>query len=206
MTRPLTHARYDTPFGQLHVLADERGVVRASGFRPVDEIAAQLPSGLRIVGWVDGPLKDVEQAVKAWLSGNDWALMQVPVEQEGGPFSQKAWQAIRRIPSGEPMSYQEVAEAAGSPRAARAVGTACAHNAVAPFVPCHRVISSGGKLGAYGFGGVTNKAAMLAMEAGADADGIVKATMEARIDGPAPANAWRPAPAPKPKYGVRRPS
>lgn len=204
MTPPLTHARYDTPFGQLHVFADERGVVRASGFRPAVEIASQLPDALRAAGWEDGKLKAVEAAVKAWLGGDARAITQVPVEQEGGPFFQQVWEAARSVPPGEPMTYQEVAQAAGSPNASRAVGTACARNAVAPFVPCHRVVSAGGKLGSYGFGGAPIKAAMLAMEAGADAAGIAKAATEARPDSMAPATVWRPAPQPKPKYGVRR--
>jgi len=46
----------------------------------------------------------------------------------------------------------------------RAVGTACARNNVAPFIPCHRVVKSGGALGSYGFGGVGVKAAMIALE------------------------------------------
>lgn len=192
MHETLVHASYATPFGELHVFASEDGVVRASGFRCVADIAAQLPKSWRGNPWEDGGLPLIEGAVKRWLAGEGNALAQVPVAQDGGPFFQQVWETLRHVPAGEPLSYTELAEAAGSPRAMRAVGTACARNAVAPFVPCHRVVNSGGKLGVYGYGGTSVKAAMLALEAGADADGIERAAATASPDVQAPASAWRP--------------
>lgn len=166
MPEPLTHAAYDTPFGDLHVFADARGVVRASGFRDAIAIAAHLPAALYSAGWVEGELPAIERAVEAWLEGDGEAITTVQVEQEGGPFFQELWAALRRVRAGEPLTYKELAEAAGRPNAMRAAGTACARNAVAPFVPCHRVLSAGHKVGAYGYGGSGMKAAMLTLEAG----------------------------------------
>jgi len=199
MAKPLTHASFATPFGELHVLASADGVVRASGFGDVAETAAHLVSPWSGLAWKDGKLPVVTAAVERWLFGDGDALASVPVEQEGGEFFQKVWETLRGLPSGEPVSYTELAEAAGSPRAMRAVGTACAHNAIAPFVPCHRVISSGGKLGSYGDGDLAIKAGMLALETGATPDAIERAMAEATPDSIAPTRVFKPA---QPLQGV----
>jgi len=201
MREPLVHAWYTTPFGELNVFATGDGTVRASGFRAAASIAAQLPDEWRGQPWTDGPLPMVEVTVKKWLSGDGDALAAVPVAQDGGPFFQQVWETLRHVPGGEPLSYAELAEAAGRPRAMRAVGTACSHNAVAPFVPCHRVVNAGGKLGVYGYGGTAIKAAMLALEAGADAAGIERAAADARPGVQAPARASRTL---QPAQGVPR--
>jgi methylated-DNA-[protein]-cysteine S-methyltransferase len=123
----------------------------------------------------------VSRAIAAWLEGDGSLLGSVPVHQDGGPFHQAAWEALRQVPSGTAVSYQELAELAGSPRAMRAAGQACARNALAPFVPCHRVVKSGGELGHYGFGGPDAKAAMLALEGATEYGGAAQlATASAR--------------------------
>lgn len=159
---------YETPFGILTVIAtEEDGCVRASGFRSLGATAETLPPSLRSATLTDGKVPAVTRAIEAWLAGDGSLLGKVAVAQEGGPFFQKAWEALRAVPSGAAVSYQELAEMAGNPRAVRAAGTACARNAVAPFVPCHRVVKSGGALGNYGYGGPSAKAAMLRLEGAA---------------------------------------
>jgi O-6-methylguanine DNA methyltransferase len=79
------------------------------------------------------------------------------------PFVRKALMVTVEIPRGCVSTYGAVAAAAGSPRAARAVGSAEARNPFAPVVPCHRVVSSTLGLGGYG-GGLTVKKAFLARE------------------------------------------
>jgi len=59
---------------------------------------------------------------------------------------------MRKIPAGKTLSYADLADRAGSPAAVRAAGTACGRNLIAPIVPCHRIIKSGGALGNYGYG------------------------------------------------------
>lgn len=162
---PLVAAAFDTPFGELNVLSTPvDGVVRAAGFRPVRDVAAGLRADLGARGWEAGEIPDVARAVELWLAGDADAITFVPVDQPGGPFFQEVWETLRSVPGGEVVSYQELAQMAGRPRAMRAVGTACARNGIAPFVPCHRVIQSGGRLGSYGFGGTSVKAAMLVHE------------------------------------------
>ncbi len=81
------------------------------------------------------------------------------------PFYQRVWLACALIPKGETRSYQQLACAAGSPKAARAVGMALKHNPFAPTVPCHRVIRKSGELGGFSApGGPKKKAALLRHE------------------------------------------
>ncbi len=172
---PLVAAAYDTPFGELNVLAtSEDGVVRAAGFLHVQELAARVPGDIGVLGWRAGVLPQVASAVSAWVDGDVDALSAVDVEQPGGPFFQEVWATLRGVPGGEVVSYQELAQMAGRPRAMRAVGTACARNAVGVFVPCHRVIQSSGRLGGYGFGGTDIKKAMLEHEG-------LRVTADARV-------------------------
>ncbi len=179
MTAPLTHACVDTPFGDLHVFADERSVVRSAGFRDRSRVLADLPADLLERGWHDGALPRIERAVEAWLDGDFDAIRAIEVQQPGGPFTQQVWSTLRDVPAGEPVSYKELAAAAGRPNAMRAVGTACARNTIGVFVPCHRVIAAGGRLGSYGAGGVGMKAAMLAMEVGANRAQMLRAAHDA---------------------------
>jgi len=95
------------------------------------------------------------------------------VEVEPGSrtdFQRRVMAACRAIPYGETLSYQQLAEAAGSPRAARAVGNAMSTNRVALIIPCHRVVAAGGRPGGYSAGeGVRLKLRLLEMEASATA-------------------------------------
>jgi methylated-DNA-[protein]-cysteine S-methyltransferase len=67
------------------------------------------------------------------------------------------------VPRGEVVTYGELAALAGRPGAARAAGTFCARNRLAPFVPCHRVVAAGG-VGSYGSLGLDYKRRLLALE------------------------------------------
>ena len=80
-------------------------------------------------------------------------------------FQQKVLKLCRRIPFGKTMTYGELASRAGSPRAARAVGSCMARNRIPLIIPCHRVVPSGGRLGNYSApGGTATKKQLLAME------------------------------------------
>jgi AraC family transcriptional regulator of adaptative response/methylated-DNA-[protein]-cysteine methyltransferase len=76
----------------------------------------------------------------------------VPLELIGTAFQQRVWQALMKIPRGQTLSYSELAQALGQPRAARAVARACAQNRLAVLVPCHRIIRGDGSLGGYRWG------------------------------------------------------
>lgn len=76
------------------------------------------------------------------------------VHQNGSEFRTKVWDAISDIPPGETRTYQDVANIIGSPKAVRAVGSACGENNLAIYVPCHRVIGSGKNKYQYKWGSV----------------------------------------------------
>ena len=80
------------------------------------------------------------------------AHLDVPVDVKASAFQMKVWRYLQSIPSGEVQSYAEVAAGIGSPKAVRAVGSACAANRVAIAIPCHRVIRGDGGLGGYRWG------------------------------------------------------
>jgi len=83
----------------------------------------------------------------------------------GTNFQIKVWEALLQVPSGLAVSYGDLADRAGSPRAGRAVGTALAHNRLAVLIPCHRVIRESGEFGQYRWG-TERKIALLAWEQG----------------------------------------
>lgn len=171
---PLLAAVLPSPAGEIAVLLTPDGVVRAAGFAPVATMLARLPldlaaRGHELLGPADlaarggGPALVAEAAAR-YADGEVTALDAVPVAQPGGPFQQRAWAAMRAIAPGATATYAELALAAGSPAAVRAAGSACARNLVAPFVPCHRVLRSGGALGGYYYG-LDVKRSLLAHEA-----------------------------------------
>lgn len=91
--------------------------------------------------------------------------LDLPLDIRGTAFQQRVWQALRKIPAGATASYAEIAGRIGSPNSARAVARACAANALAVAVPCHRVVRGDGALAGYRWG-VQRKKALLEREAG----------------------------------------
>jgi len=87
----------------------------------------------------------------------------IPLLMEGTDFRVKVWDALLTIPYGQSISYKELAERLGSPKAVRAVGGANHHNPIPIIVPCHRVIGANGSLTGYG-GGLDRKDWLLRFE------------------------------------------
>ncbi len=104
----------------------------------------------QVVGFIDDPRVGLD----------------LPLDVRGTAFQQRVWQALRRIPAGRTLSYAQLARRIGSPAAVRAVAGACAANALAVAIPCHRVVRSDGALSGYRWG-VERKRSLLALEAGA---------------------------------------
>src|SRR5690606_37961050 len=95
--------------------------------------------------------------------------LELPLDVRGTAFQQRVWEALRRIPPGRTASYAEIARCIGAPGSARAVAAACAANALAVAIPCHRVVRSDGGLSGYRWG-VQRKRALLDREAAAAGD------------------------------------
>ena len=89
--------------------------------------------------------------------------LNLPLDVRGTAFQQRVWTALRQIPPGVRLSYAELANRIGQPSAVRAVASACAANAIAVAIPCHRIVRSDGALSGYAWG-VERKRALLARE------------------------------------------
>ncbi|EMM7533441.1 MULTISPECIES: bifunctional DNA-binding transcriptional regulator/O6-methylguanine-DNA methyltransferase Ada [Citrobacter] len=108
---------------------------------------------------------DFQQRVReviAAINARD-APLSLPLDIRGTAFQQQVWQALRAIPCGETMSYQQLASAIGKPKAVRAVASACGANKLAIVIPCHRVIRGDGALSGYRWG-IARKAQLLQRE------------------------------------------
>jgi methylated-DNA-[protein]-cysteine S-methyltransferase len=90
-------------------------------------------------------------------------VFDLPLDLQGTAFQCLVWDRLRTIPYGQTVSYQDVADAIGKPRAVRAVGMANGKNPISIVVPCHRVIGSDGRLVGYG-GGLWRKEWLLRHE------------------------------------------
>ena len=101
----------------------------------------------KVVGLVEAPARRLE----------------LPLDIRGTAFQQRVWKALRAIPPGSTATYTDVARRIGAPRAVRAVARACASNAIAIAIPCHRVVRTDGSLAGYRWG-VARKRALLERE------------------------------------------
>jgi len=90
-------------------------------------------------------------------------VFDLPIRLNGTPFQQLVWKGLQQIPYGNTCSYADLARLVGRHQAARAVGNANNHNPLMIIIPCHRVVTSSGKLGGYA-GGVDRKAWLLEKE------------------------------------------
>ncbi len=148
----LTHLTTSTPLGSLYLICDER-VVIAAGFSSFGALHKRLSIsdqsrdvvGAKNAKWLTSIISD-------YFDGDLDVFNALTVRQPGSEFSQRAWRAMRRIPSGKVISYADLAKRAGSPAAVRAAGSACGRNVIAPIIPCHRIVRSDGSLGNYGYG------------------------------------------------------
>lgn len=147
-----TSTVYDGPFAPiLLTFVDDALVHLDVAHDGVDVARARIAHALGVLPDPDpGPGRKAAAQLDAYFDGSrktfdiplDWRLV--------GGFTRAALQATQRIPYGEVASYGEVAIMAGSPGAARAVGTACARTPFSIVVPVHRVVRSDGSIGEYG--------------------------------------------------------
>ncbi|MPY86971.1 MAG: bifunctional DNA-binding transcriptional regulator/O6-methylguanine-DNA methyltransferase Ada [Luteitalea sp.] len=90
----------------------------------------------KVVGFVEAPADGLD----------------LPLDVRGTVFQHRVWRALREIPAGTTATYSDIAERIGAPNAVRAVGQACASNAIAVAIPCHRVVRNDGTLSGYRWG------------------------------------------------------
>ncbi|HLR93873.1 MAG TPA: methylated-DNA--[protein]-cysteine S-methyltransferase [Jiangellaceae bacterium] len=162
----VAYTTVDSPVGTLLLAATEDGLLRISfgkqeGFDAVLETLARSvsPRILRAPERLDPTARELDEYFTGQRKQFD-----VPLDHRlSSGFRQRVQGYLRTIDYGQTQSYKQVAETVGSPRAARAVGTACATNPLPIVVPCHRVLSSDGSLGGYA-GGLETKRTLLRLE------------------------------------------
>ena len=164
----LTLDRIATPVGEVLLVTDADGTVRALDFADYEDrmsrlLARHAPGAVMTEGRA---AEAVRRAVEAWFGGDLTALDGLKIKTGGTDFQRTVWKALRAIPVGETRSYSQLAAAIGSPRAVRAAGTANGQNPIAVIVPCHRVIGANGTLTGYA-GGLERKRWLLDHERGA---------------------------------------
>ena len=144
----------DTPIGPFTAVVGGDGAVLAAGWTAsLDELLPVVAPGLRPVEVVDRPdLGEVTAAIRDYHAGDLAAIDGIPVRQTSGPFVAHAWDILRTVPPGKSTTYTDFAALAGRPDAIRAAASACARNAAALFVPCHRIVRTDGSLGGFRWG------------------------------------------------------
>lgn len=148
-----TWSTTDTPIGPFTAIVDADGAVLASGWTASpDRLLPLVHPTLRPTDLAAGDLGPVTDAITRYHAGELSAIDEVPVRQRSGAFLEHAWEVLRGVPAGAPVTYTEYAAKSGRPAAVRAAASACARNAAALFVPCHRVLRTDGTLGGFRWG------------------------------------------------------
>lgn len=135
----MAHIVVESPIGNLVVYGDEKAVTGID--LPGNPEPEGPPTETRILAHARKELKEYFAGKRTQFS--------IPLRSKGTAFQEAVWSAMQQIPFGETVSYGDLALAAGSPGAARAVGQANRHNPFPIVVPCHRIIAADGSIGGY---------------------------------------------------------
>lgn len=141
-----------TPVGPLTVLACGETLVGCGFTAAAGDLRARLEPPLASLPMMAADLPWAVKPLLGYFEGDLTAIDDLPVRQHGSAGRKLLWQALRAVPAGTTVSYNELAGRAGLLRGARAAGSACAANLIAPVVPCHRVVRATGHLGGYYYG------------------------------------------------------
>jgi methylated-DNA-[protein]-cysteine S-methyltransferase len=159
--------RIDTPIGELLLVADNAGKLRAVDWADYESrMLRLLQRHYGKYGFKLEPARNphgLRDAIDRYFAGDIEAIDDIPVQTAGTPFQRSVWKQLRRIPSGAIVSYGKLAAQIARPKAVRAVGLANGSNPIGIVVPCHRVIGSDGSLTGYG-GGLERKRWLLEHE------------------------------------------
>lgn len=131
----------DTPLGVLEIMSDGVGLKSVSLFSDKQVGTSED----------DAITREAKKQLSEYFSGmrREFSL---PLSPDGTPFEKAVWDELLKIPFGETKSYREIATAVGKPGASRAVGNAVGKNPLLILIPCHRVITSDGRLGGFSAG------------------------------------------------------
>ena len=149
----IEYTTFNSSIGKIYIVAVIEGVVKISFSNASSEELEEycqkhLGAGVRKGS---GYTRDAKQQILKYLEGKSQSL-DFPVIHLNSPFRKKVLEVERNIPYGKTRSYGEVAKMVNNPRASRAVGSANAENPLPLYFPCHRIITSNGRLGGFGWG------------------------------------------------------
>ena len=147
-------ATIPTPPGPFTIIASDEAVFASGWTDDPERLRAYIGAPLRPAGELmpRRELGPFTRAVEDYVAGDLTAIDAIPVQFASTPFHERAWVQLRLIPAGRPETYGQLAARCESPSAVRAAGTACGRNPAALFVPCHRIVRTGGGLGGFGYG------------------------------------------------------
>ena len=150
---------YQSPRGRILLVADDRALtgVYFAGQKYHPRIDEQWKRADR-----HEPLRQAKRELSEYFDGKRTRFT-VEVSPHGTPFQRAVWKAIADVRFGQTIAYGELAERAGYPGSARAVGAATGRNPISIIVPCHRIVGSNGSLTGYA-GGLAKKRALLELE------------------------------------------
>src|SRR5256885_12005078 len=151
--------------GSIAVAASERGVCAILLGDDPDALVRDLQDRFPRANLIGGEpaFEQLVAKVVGFIEAPALGL-DLPLDVRGTAFQQRVWQALREIPSGATATYTSIAARIGAPKAVRAVAQACASNAIAVAIPCHRVVRHDGGLSGYRWG-VERKRVLLDREA-----------------------------------------
>ena len=164
----MQHRFFEHPQGAFALVEDQNrliGVIwRDNQADAAQTVSASYPHSVEQVSEL---LENARRQIEAYLAGAS-TKFDLPFIITGvTPFQKKVLEILSRCPYGEALTYGQLADRAGHPKAARAVGAAMAANPLPLIIPCHRVIGAGSKLTGYSGGrGVSSKKILLELEAG----------------------------------------
>ncbi len=149
---PLQISQFKSPIGVINLIAAEQ-ILLGLNLSSVKVLKDSLDEIDYSRGFKEvSKIEVISDLLSDYFAGDIDAINGISVRQPGAQFSQDAWKAMRKVKGGKVLSYSDLAERAGSPAAVRAAGSACAKNAIALVVPCHRIVKTGGALGNYAYG------------------------------------------------------
>jgi O-6-methylguanine DNA methyltransferase len=162
MSEPLFYTLHDSAIGELLLIGSARGLRKIILIPNRAELAPYLAAEAALVE-MPGFFATICAAIDTYLETGK--PMKLPYDlTQGTPLQRAVWLALTRIPYGQTISYSQLADVVGFPRAVRAVASACGANPLPLVIPCHRVVAKDGTLGGFSLGGLAVKEKLLALE------------------------------------------
>lgn len=162
------YVSYRSPIGAIHILAKNEKLVALGLCQKMEDFKEdnrhhQPKLWVRVKPDQNKLLNKIVTALTHYFNEGKPLPKDIPIDPAGTAFQKKVWGELQKIAFGKTISYGNIAKKIGSPRSARAVGSACGANPIPLFIPCHRVLTSDDKLGGFG-GGTAVKEQLLVLE------------------------------------------